>query len=90
MKQMHISGMSESVEDKENDFCLVFRAMGTDLDKIITKDIKAKMLLCRNSSLTWIWKREKIHVPSRPMTAELICQDELGHIKDREWKWSQD
>ena len=49
---MHILGMSEAVKDKEKDFCLVFRAMGTDLDKIITKDIKAKMFLCRNSSLT--------------------------------------
>ena len=49
---MHISGMSEAVEDKEKDFCLVFTAMGTDLDKIITKDIKAKMLLCRKSLLT--------------------------------------
>ena len=49
---MHILGMSEAVKDKEKGFCLVFRAMGTDLDKIITKDIKAKMLLCRNSSLT--------------------------------------
>ena len=42
----------EAVGDKDKDFFLAFIAMRTDLDNIITKDIKANMLLCRNSSLT--------------------------------------
>ena len=42
----------EAVGDKDKDFFLAFMAMRTDLDNIITKDIKANMLLCRNSSLT--------------------------------------
>ena len=49
---MHISGMSEAVEDKEKDFCLAFRAIGKDLDKVTTKAIEANMLLCKNSSLS--------------------------------------
>ena len=57
MKQMWFSGMRNGVaykagEDKEKDFCLAFRDMGKDLDSITTKDIKANILLCRNSSLT--------------------------------------
>ena len=56
MKQMLFSGMSngvgrQAVEDKEKDFCLAFRAIGKDLDKVTTKAIEANMLLCKNSSL---------------------------------------
>jgi hypothetical protein len=57
MKHMLFSGMSngvgrEAVEDKEKDFCLAFRAIGKDLDKVTTKAIEANMLLCKNSSLS--------------------------------------
>ena len=52
---MLFSGMSngvgrEAVEDKEKDFCLAFRAIGKDLEKVKTKAIEANMLLCKNSS----------------------------------------
>ena len=54
---MCFSGMRDGVgceagEDKEKGICLAFRDMGKDLDNITTKDIKANILLCRNSSLT--------------------------------------
>ena len=42
----------EAVEDNEKDFCLAFRAIGKDLDKVTTKAIEANMLLCKNSSLS--------------------------------------
>ena len=46
MKQMQFSGMRngggrEAMEDKEQIFCLAFRAMGKDLDNITTEALKA-------------------------------------------------
>ena len=37
-----------------------------------------------------MWNHEETYVPSGPMTAALISQGELGDIKDRELKWSQE
>lgn len=84
-------GGHEAVEDKEQDFFLPFRAMGKDIDHINTDNIKTYMFLSRNIWLyVWIWNVEEIVVYSGPMTAALTSQDELGDIKDRELKWSQE
>jgi hypothetical protein len=37
-----------------------------------------------------MWNHEEMHVPSGPMTAALIIQGDLGDIKGRELKWSQE
>ena len=41
----------EAVDDEEQAFHLVFRAMRIDLDNLTTKAIKAYTVLCRNFSL---------------------------------------
>jgi hypothetical protein len=65
--------------------------MGKDIDHINTDNIKTYMFLSRNIWLyVWIWNVEEIVVYSGPMTAALTSQDELGDIKDRELKWSQE
>ena len=82
-----------AVEDEEQAFCLAFRAMGKDLDNITTKPTKAYMVLCRNSSLPDLALNLESRgdtFPSGPMAVLLISQGELGDIKDRELKWSQE
>ena len=43
---MRNGGGYEAVEDKEQVFCLAFKAMGKDLDNITTEAIKAYVVLC--------------------------------------------
>jgi uncharacterized metal-binding protein len=48
---MRNEGDHKAIGDKEQAFCLAFRAMGNVLGNIIKEAIKAYVVLCRNCSL---------------------------------------
>ena len=88
---MRTGGGHEALVDKEQAFCLAFRATGRDLDDITTEVITADTGLGINSSLADLALNleSRGHTfPSGPMTVVLISQGKLGNIKEREWKWS--
>ena len=96
MEQMRFLGRrngsgDEAMEDKEQTFCLVFRAMGKNLETKIQyrlyKSTWSSVDIAYYKTRPEIWNYDGTHVSSSPMTTSLISQCELGDIKERKLKW---